>query len=272
MNLLSFFKRRNAENEPKITLKRGQKIQLALGGGAVLGAAHIGALKAMEELELEITRVAGTSIGALVGALYASGNDFSHIEDVALDLSWTDITGFTFSKFGFFSNDKIRGFLEEAIGKEATFADCQLPLFIVATDITNGDKIILQEGDLSNAVMASTCLPGIYKPVEINGKLLVDGGIVENVPISPLQDRGDEPIIAIDLNARHTYETPKNIVDVLLNSFHFMLATAAKEQTQEADILIKPNLSNFNRVDSNQIEDLIKVGYEDTLKALEGYF
>lgn len=256
----------------EITLKKGQKIGLALGGGAVLGAAHIGAIRAIEELGLEIAGIAGTSIGALIGALYACDNDFSSIEEIALDLSWSDISGFSFSKYALFSNRKIHDFLAEAIGKEASFSDGKVPLAIVSTNISTGEKVVLKDGDLAAAVMASTCLPGIYKPIEIDGKLLVDGGIVENVPITPLQEMGFEPIVAIDLNAKHTYEKPGNIFDVLVNSFHFMLATAAKEQTQRADILIKPNLSSFSLVDSSQTEALIEVGYQDTLETLRRYF
>lgn len=256
---------------PKVTLKKGQTIGLALGGGAVLGAAHIGAMRAIKELDLEVEAIAGTSIGAMIGALYACGNDFSLIEDIAMDLTWTDITGFSFSRFGLFSNDKIREFLAEKVGEGATFEDVSMPLSIVATNITTGEKVVLQSGNLADAVMASTCLPGIYKPVEINGELLVDGGIVENVPISPLQKMGSSPIVAIDLNASQTYERPGNMIDVLVNSFHFMMKTAAKEQTRDADILIQPDLSEFNYVDSSQTQDLIKTGYEETKRALEAH-
>lgn len=253
------------------TLKKGQSIGLALGGGAVLGAAHIGAIRAIQELDLEIEAISGTSIGAFIAALYSYGNDFSAIENIALDMAWTDITGFSLSKFGLFSNKKIRGFLAETIGEEATFEDAQLPLFIVATNITSGEKKILRSGDLADAVMASTCLPGIYKPIEIDGELYVDGGIVENVPISPLKEEGYSPIVAIDLNASQSYERPGSMVDVLINSFHFMMKTAAREQTRNADILIRPDLSKFNHIDSSQTEELIKAGYEETKKALESF-
>ncbi|HKK77356.1 MAG TPA: patatin-like phospholipase family protein [Saprospiraceae bacterium] len=253
----------------EVKLKKGQGIGLALGGGAVLGAAHIGAIRAIKEFDLEVEAISGTSIGAFIGALFSCGNDFSQIEDIALDLSWTDISGFSLSKFGLFSNDKIRDFLADVIGKEATFDDIGIPLFIVATNITSGEKKVLKSGDLADAVMASTCLPGIYKPIEIDGELYVDGGVVENVPISPLQEAGYSPIIAIDLNATQSYDRPGSMVDVLVNSFHFMMKTAAKEQTQDADILIQPDLSAFNYVDSSQTEELIKTGYEETRKVLE---
>jgi NTE family protein len=253
----------------KLRLKKGQRIGLALGGGAVLGAAHIGAIRAIQELELEVEAIAGTSIGALIGALYSCGNDFTKIEDVAIDLSWSDISGFSLSKYGLLSNNKIRDFLAEVIGKEATFEDVDVPLAIVATDITTGEKKVLKSGDLADAVMASTCLPGIYKPVEIDGALLVDGGIVENVPISPLQEMGCSTIVAIDLNASQTHERPGNMIDVLVNSFHFLMKTAAKEQTEAADILIQPDLSAYNYIDSSQTKDLIKTGYEETKKVLK---
>lgn len=245
-----------------------KKVAVAFGGGAVLGAAHIGVLKALLEHDLDIQAVAGTSIGSMVASLYAFGHDPEEVEQLAIEMSWKDISSFSFSKYGLLSNDKLGAWVKDNIGDEA-IEDANIPLHIVSTDIVTGQKLILNEGPLATAIRASTCIPGIFKPVEWGDRLLVDGGIVENVPISPLQQYGDYKIIAIDLNAHHNYEKPTNILDVLVNSFHFTLSTSAKLQTERSDILIQPDLSKFNSYDPKQSRDLIEKGYETAIEALK---
>lgn len=246
---------------------KSKKVGLALGGGAVLGAAHIGVLRALKEHDVSIEFISGTSIGAFVAALFAFGNNCEEVEEIAIDLSWKNITSISFSKMGLFSNDKIKNFLDEKIG-EKTFDMAEIPIAMIAADISTGEKVILKEGLIAEAVMASTCIPGIFQPTSIGNRLLVDGGIVENVPISPLMEMGADYIIAIDLNAKLEYDKPENMIDVLMNSFHYSLANVAKLQTQKADLLIQPDLSSFNHIDVSQTKNLIEVGYEETIKAL----
>ena len=139
---------------------------------------------------------------------------------------------------------------------------------MIATDICTGQRIILKSGSVSQAVMASTCVPGVFVPVEIDGLLLVDGGIVENVPISPLKEMGADVIIGVDLNANYAYKKPKNIVDVLVNSFHFTIKTATEYQISGADLLIKPNLSKFSRAQTDGIADMVEAGYAEAMNCL----
>ncbi len=249
-----------------IEIPKDKKIGLALGGGAVLGAAHIGVLKALEELDIKISYLTGTSIGAFIGSIYAFHKDYSSAKEVVIDLTWRDITSISLSKFGLFSNQKMHDFVQNTIG-DVTFEEADMPMAFIATNISNGEKVVLKEGKVADAVMASSCIPGLFHPVEINDTLLVDGGIVENVPISPLAEMGAEYIIAIDLNTNHTYQQPKNLIDVLLNTFHFTLSSATKLQTKTADVLIKPDLSEFSRVDVKHAQELMDAGYNETLKA-----
>lgn len=248
--------------------KKKKKIGLALGGGAVFGAAHIGVLKAVEELKIPVSFIAGTSIGAMVSAFYAFGVGLPELEKIAKDLRWLDISGLTLSEFGLLSNKKLGELLGERIG-DVELSQSKIPLAMVATDITTGERVVLKDGKLAPAVMASTCIPGIFKPVEIGERLLVDGGIVENVPLSPLHELGADYVIAVDLNANHKYKKPENIIEVLLNSFHFALQTTARLQTEDADLLIQPDLSEFNRIDLNQVEELIEAGYTEAMKVLK---
>jgi NTE family protein len=245
-----------------------KKIGLALGGGAVLGAAHIGVLRALEEMDVEISFVTGTSIGAFVGALYAFGNTPKDIEEIALDLNWMDISGIAIFESGLLSNAKLGKLIDKSLG-EKKIEDADIPLAVIATDITSGEKEIIDKGPVAKAVMASTCIPGVFSPVECDGKLLVDGGIVENIPIDTVKNMGADYVIGVDLNAIKTYNKPASILDVIINSFHFTLKAAAKYQTKDADLLITPDLSKFNMVSTDQIKDLIKQGYKDAKEQLK---
>jgi len=247
-----------------------KKTGLALGGGAVLGAAHVGALRAIDDFDIRINYITGTSIGAFVAAFFAFGKNWKEIKDIALKLKWIDITGISLSRYGLLSNEKLGELIIEHIGHK-NIEDSDIPLAMVATDVASGEKVILDKGSLADAVMASTCIPGIFKPVEINGKMLVDGGVVENVPINTVRKMGAEYVIGVDLNAKYIYKKPDNILDVIINSFHFVMQQSDKLQTEDADLLIKPDLSTFSKSDMSQVDELMKKGYEDSKKALKKF-
>jgi NTE family protein len=158
-------------------LKKKKNIGLALGGGVVLGAAHIGVLKAIDEFNIKISHIGGTSIGALIAALYAFGISWKDIKSIALELGWFDITGLSLSKYGLLSNKDIGKIITDTLG-DVKFEDSNIPLAAIATDISTGNNVVLTKGRVAVGIMASTCIPGVFLPVEINGELLVDGGIV----------------------------------------------------------------------------------------------
>jgi len=249
-------------------LRKNKKIGLALGGGAVLGAAHVGVLRVLEEFNISVSYLAGTSIGAFVSALYAFNKNWKEIEKIAMHLNWLDVSRLSLSQYGLLSNKKLGELVTEIIG-DVDFDQANIPVAMIATDISNGKKIVLKEGNVATSVMASTCIPGVFVPVEIKDKLLVDGAIVENVPITPLREMGADFIIGVDLIANHSHKKPKNIVEVLINSFDFIIMTASKLQSEEADILIKPDLSSFNIVETDQTADLIEKGYLEAKSILK---
>lgn len=247
-----------------------KKIGLALGGGAVLGTAHIGVLKALDEFNIKISFISGTSIGSLIAVFTAFGFNWRSIKEIALSLDWMDISTISLSQYGLLSNKNIGALISDKI-KNPNFESSSIPLAVITTDISNGKKVILTKGKVDKAVMASTSIPGLFAPVEINNDLLVDGGIVENVPISPLKKFGADYIIAVDLNAGRNQKRPENIIEVLLNTFDFTIMTATKLQTEEADMLIKPDLSKYNMIETNQIDNLIDEGYNEAKKMFEKY-
>ncbi|MDZ7821794.1 MAG: patatin-like phospholipase family protein [Candidatus Marinimicrobia bacterium] len=241
---------------------------MAFGGGAVLGAAHIGVLKAIREFDIPVHCIAGTSIGAFVSAFYANGVGWETIQKIAMDLKWLDLSGISLSKRGLLSNEKMGKLVEKHLGK-SNLEDAEIPVAMIATNIVNGEKVVLKKGNTADAVMASTCIPGIFTPMEINGRMLVDGGIVENVPISPLKEMGADIIIAVDLNSGNKHKEPENIIEVLLRTFDFLIKTSTELQTEKAHVLIEPDLSDFNMVDIGQAPDLIEKGYSEAVKVLK---
>jgi len=248
-----------------------RKLGLALGGGAVLGAAHIGALKAIEEHNIPISYIAGTSIGALVGALFAFGKPWHELRDIAMNMEWINISSLSFSGPGLLSNCKICNLVEKVIGK-SKIEDAPIPVAIVTTDLTTGKRKILTDGDLGKAIQASTCIPGIYQPVEYGEALLVDGGLTENVPVEAVRNLGAKKVIGVDLSGYKQYKKPKNAIDTLLLSFEITLTNLTHIKASKADMRIQPNLSSFNMVDTNQVAKLIETGYQKANKELKEKF
>lgn len=247
--------------------KTEQNVGLALGGGATLGGAHVGVLRALEEADIKIDCIAGTSIGAMVGAFYAFGMPVDEIGKIALNLDWPDISGIALSKRGLLTNDEMGKLLDQHLG-DVYFEDADIPFAVVTTDISTGEKVILDEGDVSEAVKASTCIPVLFEPIEYNGRLLVDGGLKESVPLSAIQNMGAGFTIGVDLNAHRNYKRPENILDILNNTLEIALKHLANVSLNEMDLLIQPNLAEFNRSETKDIDKMITKGYKAARKVL----
>lgn len=249
--------------------KNFKKLGIALGGGAALGAAHVGVMKAFNELDIKPDFISGTSIGAFVAAHIAFGTSIEKLEELALDLDWLDITAFKLSKMGLLSNEKLGKSILDQIGK-VNIEDANIPLCMISTDIVTGKKVALKEGPLYKAVMASTCLPGIFTPVEWDDMLLVDGVLCENVPITPLREMGARDIIGVDLITNRQYKRPENILNVLINTFDIALDNMIKEQIEDKKtMLIQPELGAYSMADTGEAEKLIEEGYKAAMKALK---
>lgn len=242
-------------------------IGLALGGGAVLGAAHIGVLQAVDETDLTVTHLAGTSMGALVGSLYAFGLSGKEIEAFAEDLRWPDLTRLAPSKLGLLSMARLEGFLRRHLG-DVRMEDAHIPLALVATDISTGEKVVLTEGELATAASASACVPGLFIPVERDGHLLVDGGLLENLPVSPLRKWGVERVLAVDVHMGRRFHRPGNLAEVLANALDIALANAAQEQARAADLVITPDTTSWSRSQMQDIPALVREGYRATKERL----
>ncbi|RKX26750.1 MAG: patatin [Candidatus Zixiibacteriota bacterium] len=177
------------------------KIGLALGGGSARGWAHIGVIRALTEAGIDIDYIAGTSIGSVVGSVFAAGN-IKALEEVAVRLDWKQIAylfDVVLPKSGLIDGKKVAGFVRNHLRK-TNIEELPIPFCAVSTDLNTGDEVVIREGDVIEAVRASISIPGIFTPVRNNGRILVDGGLVNPVPVSVVKEMGADFVIAVDLS------------------------------------------------------------------------
>ena len=186
-----------------------QKTGIALGSGAARGMAHIGVLRALEDAGRKPGCVAGTSIGALVGGVYAAGK-LDELTDIVLALDWKQAASFfleaSFPRSGLIEGNKVTEFLAKILGRRK-IRDLPIPFRAVATEITSGREVVIDDGDLVDAIRASISVPGVFSPAERGGGLLVDGGLVDPVPVCVCRVMGAERVIAVDLNLGRVRDT-----------------------------------------------------------------
>ena len=246
-------------------------VGVALSGGATLGAAHVGALRALEETDIPVERLAGTSIGAVVTALYAFRVPLEQIEQIALDMTWLSISSFRPSLMGLLANQGLGDLLREHIG-EPDFADAAIPFGVVATDIGTGERVVFDAGPVIPAVVASACVPGVFQPVEHDGRMLVDGGLVDNLPSSVVTALGARTVVGIDLNTRRSYQPPDDLIDVMLNATDIAINNATRLQSLRGiDLHIAPELSAYSRFRSGRGPELIEEGHRAAHAAVDAW-
>ena len=183
--------------------RKGKKIGLALGSGAARGLAHIGVLKALKEGNVSVDMIAGSSVGALVGACFAKGKRIKDFEDIVRETDWRKLLKLADPNLalmlkGFVHGNKVKELLKAIIG-DIEFKDLKIPLSVVATDINTGEEVIIKEGSVIEAVRASISIPAIFMPVKLKDKFLVDGGIVNPIPVKVVKDMGADFIIACNV-------------------------------------------------------------------------
>jgi NTE family protein len=247
-------------NIPIDSDRRG--IGLALGGGAARGLAHIGVLKVLEEEGISVDHVAGTSAGSLVGAAFCAGLSWKNIRERARGINWFDIAFPAFPRMGLLRMDRLEHLLEEVLGNK-TFENLSVPLSVVTVDLISGDQVVLRKGSVARAVRASCSIPGIFEPVEEDGQCLVDGGLLNNVPVDIVRGMGAEIVVGVDLNRdRRHIDPPRNVLDVLSYSFDILITNAANQYLAGADSVISPQLGGFSYRDFKRIDELVALGEE----------
>lgn len=236
------------------------KVGLALGAGAARGLAHIGVLEVLEREGIDIDIIAGTSIGSLIGGIYALGTPLKYIKGLAKELNWDHITDVTFPRQGLIKGDKLLSFLE-IITQGRDISELKIPYAAIACDIEHGEHIVLKEGSLAKAIRASTAIPGIYNPYYYQGRLLVDGAVLDKVPVSTVREMGADIVIAVDVGIQNIDKEVKNIFDILFNTFDIMQHELDKYRKINADIIIKPDLNGFSSFNLDRAEECVSRGF-----------
>jgi NTE family protein len=248
--------------------KRVPAIGLALGGGFARGIAHVGVLKVLEQEGIPIRMIAGTSVGALIGAAYCSGVTIAELEEVAYKVRFTTFARWTLSRYGFATNDRMVSFLTRTL-KVQTFEELRIPLGVTATDFNTGEGMVFTSGSIIDPVRASCAYPGMFLPVEIRGRWLVDGMLSNPVPTRPLRAMGAERVLAVQLKGQWSKTTaPRHLFDVIGQSFAIAQDMMSTVWRSAADLVIEPDVAGFDYDDFKRAGELIRVGEVAMRRAL----
>lgn len=248
--------------------KRPNKVALVLGGGGARGIAHIGMLKIFEREDIKVDLVVGTSMGAVIGAAYALGISVPEMEKRATSIAWTDLFDPTLPTMGLIEGAKLEKVVKEMLeGK--TFLDANIPLAVVTTDIEKAEEAVYTSGPLIKLVRASCSWPGIFNPMRIDGRLLVDGGIKNSVPVNIAKNMGADFIIACDVGFCVTKNKEiTNILRMLLQSFQITGEELNTYQSKPAHVIIEPDLGELDQTAFDKSAEIIQKGQEAAEKAL----
>ncbi len=260
-----------------------KKIGLALGSGGARGFAHIGVLKVLEKHNIPIDFISGSSAGAIVGSLYSAQPNAKKLEKEALEATWRDFFDFTISRSGFVKGDKASKFLNSKLAG-ISFNELKIPLFITALDIENNREIIFNKGDVLKAVRASMSIPGVFQPVENNGCILVDGGIVDPLPVNVLREAGAEIVIAVDVEVvtecperilgtalKEQSRRQKDLIYIFTKVIQIMGSHIDKveKERNKPDIMLVPNLKGVGMFDFSKTRQIIRQGENTTKEEID---
>ena len=243
-------------------------IGLALGGGFARGFAHLGVLQVLEQNHIPISCIAGTSVGSILGAAYASGAPLARIIATCRTLRLRDIARWRVSRLGLASNHRL-GDLIERVFEARQFEDLQIPMAVVATDLNSGEPVVLTHGNLIDAIRASCAFPGLFEPVEIGTRCLADGGLVAPVPTRAARELGAAFVLGVSVGMQDGYRgTPSNIFQVVSRA-----VTAAQKHQLEvwerhADLVLRPDVQSLAWDDFDRAEEAMEAGAAAAQSAL----
>lgn len=236
--------------------KRPERIGLALSGGAVRGAAHVGVLQVLEREGIVPAVVAGTSAGAMVGAAYAAGLPAAEISRIFRATSWSKLARLKLrSRFSLLDTRPMEEVVRTALGV-ATFEELRRPFAAIATDVLSGERVVFSSGDLGIALRASSAVPGVFAPVEHEGRLLVDGCVLDNLPVDVAREMGADYVIAVDLIPLPAgVRRPRNVLE-LVTVTGFLWSHANHPDPATVDCVITPAISEYLGWDFRDIPEL----------------
>jgi len=249
-------------------VNKNKTIGLVLSGGGARGIAHIGILKALEELGVKPNIISGTSTGAAIGAFYAAGYSVSQIEEIILNNHFFHFSDFAWSNSGLLSTHGNEEMFRKYF-KHKSFKDLKLPLYISATDILAGKTVFYASGDVVNVILASSALPLVFKPVKYKNRLLIDGSTISCFPIEPLIKKCDM-IIGAYVNPVSKIKSISGMRNIFDRGIHLTLYKDVEKKKEFCDLFIEPPaLRNYNMFDFKHGKDLLEIGYRYTIRQKE---
>lgn len=242
--------------------RRIHSVGVALSGGAARCIAHIGVLEVLEEEGIPLAGIAGTSGGSLIGALYASGEvSLDGLKKMAREITWKDVFMPTIPRQGLISSEKIYRYVRGVIG-DRTFSDLKIPLAVVASDLQTGEKVVLTSGSVARAVQASCSLPVVFTPARMEGRLLMDGGMVSLLPVLAAKDVLRTPfVIAVDVNFNAAASAPvRNIVQIAIHFLCLVAHRTAVAEKKYADAVIEVDARGTSLYDLDKADLFLERG------------
>lgn len=238
-------------------------VAVALSGGGVKGFAHLGVLKALEEKNITPDYLAGVSAGAIVGSFIAAGRSPSEVMELINEKDFFDFAKVGIPDRGIFSLDNMTENLKKSLNVE-TFEELKLPFYVGAANIERARMEYFSKGELIKVIQASSSIPVLFSPVEINGELYVDGGLFENLPVNPLLKKADV-LIAVNVMPVDLEGRPENITEMAVRTFQLKTAVNAMELKEKADIYIEPEgIEKYNILNTKYSQELYDLGYNYT--------
>jgi NTE family protein len=259
-----------AELQPAVkTVKKQPVIALVLGGGSAKGFAHVGVLRVLEQEKIPITMIVGTSVGSLIGGLYAANPDSFQLEWTAFKIERGDILDFSiaYSKFGPVQGARLETFVEQH-AKVKRVEETKIPFYPVATDLNTGETVILEKGSLARAIHASAAIPGIFVPVTFGNRTLVDGGVTDNCACDIAKAKGADIVIAVSLEKDVKTYHIDSLIDIIAQSVNIMMRESSKEKMKGVDVLIEPETKGISLFDFSQKKLLMDEGIKATKQAI----
>jgi len=243
-------------------------VGLALGGGFARGFAHLGVLKVFQKYEIKVSQVAGSSVGSILGAAYASGAPLERIIEACRTLRFRDIARWRVSRLGLASNQRLADLMGRVFGS-SQFEDLKIPLAVVATDLSNGEPVVFTQGNLVDAIRASCAFPGLFEPVQIGTRCLADGGLVAPVPTQAARFIGAQTVIGVSVGMQDGRRgAPTNIFQVVSRA----VSAAQKHQLEvwerHADLVLRPDVQFLAWDDFARADEAIEAGAAAALRAL----
>lgn len=244
------------------------KIGLALGSGGARGFAHLGVIKVLKDEGIPIDYLSGSSMGALIASFYATGLDMDQLYKISSAFKRKYYLDFTVPKMGFVAGNRVKDLIR-IFTHGKNIEELNIPVAIVATDLMSGEKVVFTKGPIADAVRASISIPGIFIPEKINGRLLVDGGVVDRIPVSVVKDMGAELVIAVDVSHVKTNTEITTIYDVIMQSIDIMQMELVDHRIVASDITIRPRVEKYNSRAFTNIEEIIKIGEDAARKHID---